>query len=159
MKWQRQRKGFSMITAIIVIVLMATVASFILTTSGKMVKETTTQFQREQAALLASSYMEYAIMAVTANEHSNGNCLDTITGNLGGADGYNINVEISYIGNTNPISLVSSLQGNCARELSTIATTVGSPLNIIVDVFVRYPDYDHPGDLNMTYHSRRLFKI
>ncbi len=157
MKWQRQRKGFSMITAIIVIVLMATVASFILTTSGKMVKETTTQFQREQAVLFANSYMEYAIMAVTANEHNSSTCLNNITGNFGSADGYNIDVNISYIGN-GLAPAIGGLHGNC-RTISNSATTAKSPLNIIVDVFVRYPDYDHPGDLNMTYHSRRLLKI
>ena len=47
------RKAFSLITAIFVIVLMATVAAFIMNLSGKMVKGTTVQFQREQAVLLA----------------------------------------------------------------------------------------------------------
>ena len=154
MNWQRKRKAFSMITAIFVIVLMASVGAFIMNLSGKMVKETTTQYQREQAMLLAKSYTEYAIMAVTANEHNTSNCLNTITGNYGGTDGYNINVEISYIGNAN-------LHANCrlASVTSNAVLTPKSPLNIIVDVFVRYPDYDHPNNLNMTYHRRSLQKI
>ncbi len=143
------RKAFSMLTAIIIIVLMATVAAFIMNLSGKMVKGSTVQFQREQSVLLAKSYTEYAIMAVTANEHNNTTCLNTITGTYGT---YNIQVDISYIGDTN-------LDASCSNTLSTAVVTPKSPLNIIVDVFVSYPDIDHPDDLNMTYHRRSLQKI
>lgn len=137
------------------IVLMATVAAFIMNLSGKMVKATTAQFQREQSMLLAKSYTEYAIMAVTANEHNSSNCLNTIKGGYGndgnGNDLYTINVDISYIGNTD-------LHANC-NTLSSGVTTEKSPLSIIVDVFVSYKDLGHPDDLNITYHRRSLQKI
>jgi len=143
------RKAFSMLTAIFVIVLMATVAAFIMNLSGKMVKGTTAQFQREQSVLLAKSYTEYAIMAVTANEHNSSNCLNSITGSYGI---YDVQANISYIGN--------NLDGSCARALNiNPITTPKSPLNIIVDVFVSYTDIDHPDDINMTYHRRSLQKI
>lgn len=148
------RKAFSLLTAIFIIVLMATVAAFILNLSGKMVKGTTTQFQREQAVLLAKSYTEYAIMAVTANEHNTANCLDEITGVLDDGAGnplYTIKVDISYIGN--------DLDANCDRKLSTVVNTEKSPLNIIVDVYVSYPDFDHPDNHTKTYHRRSLQKI
>ena len=152
------RKAFSMITAIFIIVLMATVAAFIVNLSGKMVKGTTAQFQREQSVLLAKSYTEYAIMAVTANEHNSSTCLNTITGGYGDIGGgnklYNINVDISYIGN--------DLDASCDRRLSTTVNTLKSPLNIIVDVFVSYKDLDHPagaGAPDITYHRRSLQKI
>ena len=153
------RKAFSMITAIFVIVLMATVAAFIMNLSGKMVKETTAQFQREQSVLLAKSYTEYAIMAVTANDHNSSNCLNTITGGYGddgsGNDIYSIKVDISYIGN--------NLDTTCARKLNTSAIiTPKSPLNIIVDVFVSYKELDHPlgaSAPDITYHRRSLQKI
>ena len=150
MKKRQMRQAFSMITAIIVIVLMATVAAFIMSLSGKMVKETTTQFQREQAMLLAKSYTEYAIMAVTANEHNSTNCLNNITGTYGD---YRVTANIFYI------SKPGILDSSCSRRLSESVMTLKSPLNIIVDVFVRYPDYDHPNDINMTYHKRTLQKI
>ena len=143
------RKAFSMITAIIVIVLMATVGTFILNLSGKMVKGTTAQFQREQSMLLAKSYTEYAILAVTANDQ-NTTCLNTINGNYGD---YTIIVNISYIGR------LDILNGGCNILNSTDILTPKSPLNIIVDVFVSYPDYDHPDGLRMTYHKRSLQKI
>ncbi len=156
MQWQTQRKAFSMITAIFVIVLMATVAIMIMSTSGKMIQETTAQFQREQSVLLAKSYTEYAIMAVMANEHNTSNCLNTITGNFGGADGYDITVQISYIGS-------ADLHANCilANATSNAVTTPKSPLNIIIDVFVSYSTIDHPGvnPPDITYHRRSLQKI
>jgi len=150
MKSIKMRNAFSMITAILVIVLMATVAMLIFSTSGKMVKETTTQYQREQAMLLAKSYTEYAILAVTANRHNSPNCLNNISGNYGD---YNVDVNISYIAKP------GILHTNCARRLATDVNTTKSPLNIIVDVFVHYPDYDHPNGLKMTYHRRTLQKI
>ena len=128
---------------------MATVAAFIMNLSGKMVKGTTVQFQREQSVLLAKSYTEYAIMAVTANDHNSSDCLNSITGTYGP---YNIQANISYIGN--------NLDGSCVRILNVNPIiTPKSPLNIIVDVFVSYTDIDHPNDLNMTYHRRSLQKI
>ena len=144
------RKAFSMLTAIVIIVLMATVAAFIMNLSGKMVKGTMTQFQREQSMLLAKSYTEYAIMAVTANEHNSSNCLNNISGTYGI---YNIDVNISYIGDVN-------LHANCST-LSNSVTTVKSPLNIIVDVFVSYDELDHPSSTppKITYHRRSLQKI
>jgi hypothetical protein len=145
------RKAFSMLTAIFVIVLMATVAVFIMNLSGKMVKGTTAQFLREQSVLLAKSYTEYAIMAVTANEHNTSNCLNNITGSY---SIYDINVNISYIGN-------SDLDGSCnlASATSNTVTTAKSPLNIIVDVFVSYDELDHPSSPKVTYHRRSLQKI
>jgi len=151
------RKAFSMLTAIVIIVLMATVAAFILNLSGKMVKGTTVQFQREQSVLLAKSYTEYAVMAVTANEHNTSNCLNNIAGGYGddgsGNNIYNVDVNISYIGNTD-------LDSNC-RILDNNVSTPKSPLNIIVDVFVSYDELDHPSSTppKITYHRRSLQKI
>jgi len=146
------RKAFSMLTAIFIIILMASVAAFIMSLSGQMVKGTTSQFQREQSVLLAKSYTEYAIMAVMANDHNTSNCLNNITGTY--EDIYNIDVNISYIGNTN-------LHDNC-RILSNSVDNPKSPLNIIVDVFVSYKEFDHPDGSSapdITYHRRSLQKI
>ena len=158
------RKAFSMITAIFIIVLMAAVAAFILSLSGKMVQETTTQFQREQSMLLAKSYTEYAIMAVTANEHNTSNCLNNISGNYGllpdGNYLYTVDVNISYIGND--INLGAGSGSNCDKRLSTTVTNPKSPLSIIVDVFVRHKDLNHPAGNSapeITYHRRSLQKI
>ena len=142
------RKAFSMITAIFVIVLMALVSVMVLNLTGKMTRETTIQFVREQSELLAKSYTEYAIMAVTANDQNDTTrCLDDIRGKHGL---YSVDVNISYIGQNN----VSS---GCKRRLSNTVQTVTTPLSIIVDVFVRYQEPD--ADKNITYHRRSLQKI
>ena len=156
MKWKNNREGFSLITAVFTIVLMATVAMFIMNVSGKMVKETTTQYQREQSMLLANSYLEYGIMAVTANEHNKTNCINGITGKYAQ---YDINVTISYIGNDK--NLGSGSTSNCANILSKTVTTLRSPLNVILDVFVSYVDDDSTGASanKVTYHKRKLVKI
>ena len=154
-----QRKAFSMLTAIIVIVLMATVAVLILNVSGKIVKETTAQFQREQAMLLAKSYTEYAIMAVGANDrNSTSNCLSDIDGTIGSnpsnGNGYRVRIRIAYIGNAAEV-------GSCAatRTFSSAVTTVKTPLNIMVDAYVEYKDPDNTSGPWVIYHKRTLQKI
>ena len=165
MKKIYHRKAFSMLTAIIIIVLMSSVALLIMTMSGKLVKETTAQFQREQAILLANSYTEYAIMAVTANDRTV-NCLRTINGTMGDAtmanpnNGYRIRTHIAYIGIDNAAA-VDDVISNCAntRRLGAVPTGSDTPLTIIVDAYVDYHDLDTPGAPNITYHRRTVQKI
>ena len=145
------RRGFSMLTAIAVIVIIASIGAFILSLSGKMISETTTQFEREQAMLLAKSYTEYAIMAVTANEQNSSNCLNSISSNIGGF--YQVNVNISYIGR--------DISSSCSNILSTDVNTTHSPLSIIIDVDVKYQNPDDPRAAApwVTFHKRTLQKI
>lgn len=157
MKWQIRRKAFSLLTSIVVIVLMATVAILILNMSSKLVKETTAQYQNEQAALYANSYTEYAILAVTGNDRSV-NCLSTINGTVGDAtatnpnNGYRIRTQIAYIGTSGEV-------GSCNRVFSSSVTTASTPLTIIVDAYVDYKDLDNPSGQNIVYHKRTLQKI
>jgi len=145
------RKAFSMLTAIAVIVVISAIGGFILSLSGKMVSETTAQFQREQSMLLAKSFTEYAIMAVTANKQNSSNCLNTITSDI---KFYNIEVDISYIGR--------DLDSSCNNIISKDVKTEKSPLSIIVDVYVRYQIPDDPRGASapyITYHKRTIQKI
>ena len=146
------RKGFSILTAIAVIVIISSIGAFILSLSGKMVSETTVQFQREQAMLLSKSFTEYAIMAVTANEQNSSNCLNSISSNMGNF--YYVDVNISYIGR--------DLDNSCANILSTDVQTNRSPLTIIIDVDVKYQNPDDPRGASapwITFHRRTLQKI
>jgi len=150
MQLKNQRKAFSLFTAIVVMVIMASVAALITGMTGKLVKETTTQYQREQAALLANSYTEYAVMAVTANDRAV-NCLRTINGTW---NGYSARIEISYIGDPATI-------GNCAatRKLSEAVVTPDTQLTIIVDAYIDYNDLDNTTAPNLVYHRRTVQKI
>lgn len=166
MKLKTSRKAFSLLTAIFVIVIMAGVGALVMSLSGKLVKETTTQFQREQAMLLAKSYTEYTIMAVMANDRNGTNsCLHTINSDnviRNESDGgFEVRVNIAYIGNGNgEIDSCETIKPTSV--LSNVAVTTKSPLNIIVDVYVKYKDFDHhdPGNEPwITYHKRTLQKI
>ena len=149
------RKAFSMITAIFVIVIMATIAMFVTSLSGRGVKATSNQYQKAQAMLYAKSYTEFAIMAVTAHNRT-ANCVETITGSIGNINegGYAIRTHIAYIGPTSEI-------GNCSgtRQLSNNVTTPSTPLTIIVDAYVDYKDPDNTAAPKITVHRRTVQKI
>jgi len=165
------RKAFSMITAIFVIVLMATVGALILNISAQTVKATTMQYKQEQAILYAKSYTELAIMYATANDPTTGNCAEDIDANIGTnvstGDGYNIQVRIAYI-NSNDQTLVCS--GTRILDATTVSTTGTvtrtNERHIIIDTYVRYHDdgvasawtaaTDAPW---LTYHRRTLQKL
>lgn len=167
MKLQQYRKAFSLVTALVIIVLMASIAMLVFNLSGKMVKGTTVQYNREQAVLLAKSYTEYAVMAITANDRINTNCLQDIdSNNIIRAEtngGYQARVRISYIG-----SVDDTLTGlsNCdgVRVFSNTVNTPETPLSAVIDVYIEYKDMDHhETDFNqrpwITYHKRTLQKI
>ena len=151
------RPAFSMITAIFVIVIMASIGAMVVTTSGKIVKTTTAQYQREQAILYAKSYTEFAVMAVTANDRSV-DCVDNIRGNT--ADGYSVRVHIAYIvdGNTASPGYVDTTQCSSTHVLSTSVQTAATPLTVIIDAYVDYPDPDNTAQ-TYTVHRRTVQKI
>jgi type II secretory pathway pseudopilin PulG len=156
----KHKKAFSMITSIFVIVIMASVAILVINLSGKTVKETTIQYRKEQAMLLAKSYTEFAIMAVTANDRTQ-DCIENITGDnvLADADsgkGYRVEVQIYYIGKDATAKLNTC---DSSRVLADNVDTNGSDLQIIVDVYVKYKELDNNNTGWFTYHRRTLQKI
>ncbi|NEW60101.1 type II secretion system protein [Sulfurovum sp. bin170] len=160
----KQKKAFSMVTAIFVIFVMSSVTMLIMNITGKTVKATTHQYQKEQAQLLARSYTELAILYVIHYDRTaTPDCLQTITDHFGGAgaNGYDIRINIQYIGN-------STLLNGCGTTIAPwAATDVGfnSSISIVIDTFVTYKDFDDPsalvanGDRNITFHRRTLQKL
>lgn len=161
MSQTKMRSGFSMVTAIAVIVIMATVAAFILTLSSRTVQETTAQYRKEQAILYAKSYTEYAIMLATARK-----CIRNITSNIDGTDsqvkagqGYRVHVHIRYIG----------ANAGCPNRIGNAITTPDTAGNILlIDTYVHYRDPDSPAaiagsawsaDPGITYHRRTLQRL
>ena len=150
------KKAFSMITAVFVIVIMASLSALIMNISGKTVKATTLQYQKEQAALLARSYTELAILYVIHYDR-NSTCLETIIDHFGeaGDDGYDIRMNIKYIGNDN-------LLAGCNKTITTWTdTTTGfyTTISLVIDTFITYKDFDDPSNRNITYHRRTLQKL
>jgi type II secretory pathway pseudopilin PulG len=157
-KLNKQRKAFSMLMALFVIVLMSMVASYIFYSSSSIAKEGAIQYKRAQAELLAKSYTEYAILAITGNSRASATqCLQTINANaLGGA--YTIRVDIKYIGNTKYI-------GNCPNSSKIVqlanpqANVIPDALSAIIDVYVSYQDSANQNEPAQTYHRRSIQKI
>lgn len=160
---RNHREAFSLITAIFLIVLMSSIAIYVMSLSGKIVKETTTQYNKEQAILLAKSYTELAIMTVTANDrNTTGQCITDINATVGSNDpentgiGYKISTHIAYIGADGDIQACKD-----TSELDN-PSTGNNELNIIVDVYVEYKDIiqsNIAGSPWITYHRRTLQKI
>ena len=175
------RRGFSMITAIFVVVIMATVAMLVLSMSGKSVKETTLQYRKEQAMLLARSYTELAVMAVMDyNRSASNNCIENINGVVNAltpgsapasgvsstnGGGYDVQTRIYYLGNGLPSACNSRRLNSSPIQTDYNTTTPASPdalAAIIVDVYVRYKDPDAPNPASspwITYHRRTLQKL
>jgi len=160
------RPAFSMITAIFVIMIMATVSIFVLDIAGKAVQETTAQYRKEQAILYAKSYTEFAVMAASSQD-----CIRHITADINGKDttstgsvrkgkGYRVEIDIYYIGNDNGCN--SNYFGG------TVTTDASKGASIIIDTFVRYRNPDHPNSKSdvtwatnpgYTYHRRTLQRL
>jgi hypothetical protein len=137
---------------------MASVGAFVLNLSGKTVKITTAQYQREQAMLYAKSYTEYAILAVTGNDRSV-DCVEDIDANIGTpatGNGYRIRVRIAYIVNG---AEVNTSKCSSTRVLDTGVQNPNTPLTLIIDAYVDYKDPDNTAGPYITFHRRSVAKI
>jgi len=153
------RKAFSMLTAIVVIVLMAGITALVMGLSGKIVKETSAQYRKEQSILLAKSYTEFAILAIQGHNMAANGCLNTISGlinstsldtnNTNGAnrgEGYFVTVRMQYLGL--PAGIV------CAEN--TLSTS--NDASVLIDVNVRYHDLEATNQF-VNYNRRTLQKL
>jgi len=156
------RSAFSMITAIIVIIIMSTVAILVTNLSSKSVKTTTAQYQRAQAMLYAKSYTEFAILAVMAHNRAT-DCVEEINGTIGSptttGNGYQIHTHIAYIGPLSEIAGCGNPGGTGLRQLSVNVTTASTPLTLIIDAYVDYKDPDNVSGNWFTVHRRTVQKI
>jgi len=158
---ENRRAGFAMLLALAVIITLSIIASLVMNVSAKTVTETTAQYQREQAAILARSYTEYAIMAVTANDRTADDCVEDIIARVGPdplhGQGYEVRINIAYIVDKNDVNLT-----NCAatrRLYNNNIVTTRTPLNIIVDAYVKYKDLDDPRMTGANSFSRVPWKV
>ena len=124
------RKGFSLLTAIIFLVLVATISMLALTLSTQSAKQTTDIFLKNQAELLLKSGTEYAMLAMSGFDYNTTNCLNSI--NIKYPDNTNpthdINITISYIG--------SGLGTGCTNVLEANIDTPESNRTVIIDTVV-----------------------
>lgn len=171
------RQAFSLFTAIIIMMMMASISVLVFDTAGKITSETTGQYRKEQSRLLAKSYTEFAILAI--QEHGFGtDCLRTITANIDSLDGnsnsngvergegYYVEVKIQYIGLDASVSCNAVTSG--FGSLGRLATSTSSDLSATIDVYVQYHDLSVVDALGgtadsedpwITYHRRTLQKL
>jgi type II secretory pathway pseudopilin PulG len=160
------KNGFSLLVAIFVIMLLSIVASYIFYASSLVTNEGRLQYQKEQAAIYARSYTEYAVLAISGNNRNSGQCITDINANIGNPNigqGYKIVVKISYIGNNKYVKNCNT--NNVVANLSD--TSDDDTLFAIIDVYVSYRDTLHKS-INtgwqknipwQTYHKRSIQKI
>ena len=120
------RKGFSLITAIVFLVLIATISALSISLSTQSVKQTGDVLLKNQAELLLRSGTEYTMLAMSGYDY-NSSCLENI--NLTHNNIYDINISIMYIGNGIPC--------NAKNILSNDINTSESNRTAIIDIWVR----------------------
>ncbi len=118
------RKGFSLLTALIFLVIIATISAISISLSTQSVKQTGDIYLKNQAELLLRSGTEYAMLAISGHNYTV-NCLNDI--NMTYNNMFDINVTIYYIGNGLP-SGCNVLDGNISTD--------DSNRTVIIDTFV-----------------------
>ena len=93
------KKGFSLILAIIFILLVASIGALSMSISSSSAKTSVNLFIHEQAKLLADGAVEYAIMKVQQNNFAD-TCVDEIEIKYpnGTSPTFKANISITYIG-------------------------------------------------------------
>ncbi|MBD3798819.1 type II secretion system protein [Sulfuricurvum sp.] len=125
-----QKRGFAMIMAIFVVVMISMVGTLLLQNASQGVKLSTDNYLRLQAELLAQSASEFALMHAQDTNTSAGNCLNDVNITVNDASGkpvYDINVALSYSYKNNSPTLCVS---------RTIADNTGTYSMVLIDTTV-----------------------
>ena len=114
------KKGFSLILAIIFILLVASIGALSMSISSSSAKTSVNLFIHEQAKLLADGAAEYAIMKVQQNNFA-ANCVDEIEINYPNdtSPTFKANISITYIGDKDTIQ-------KCANKIESGKTGLQS---------------------------------
>jgi len=135
-KIQQKRQGFAMIMAIFFMIVIATLLSYMLTTTTETAKRTTNIYVNEQAQLLAKSAVEYSLLRVSGFDRSGGNCLNSFTTQYPSAVAplFDISVSIQYFGFGSLNAFAGPTTG-CNNFVGAIATE-DSNGTMLIDVYV-----------------------
>jgi len=117
------RRGFGIITAIIIMMTIATLMTFMIGLSSSTVKQTGDIYLKQQAELMLRSATEYALLAISGH-NNNINCVKNITIN---SSNLTAKVNIWYLGN--------GISG-CTQVLDNGVVTTDSNMTAIIDVVV-----------------------
>ena len=114
------KKGFSLILAIIFILLVSSIGALSMSISSSSAKTSVNLFIHEQAKLLADGAVEYAIMKVQQNNFAD-TCVDEIEINYpnGTSPTFKANISITYIGDGDTIQ-------HCTNQIASEKTGLQS---------------------------------
>ena len=125
------RRGFSLLTAVIFLVLIATIGALALSFSTLNVKQTSDIYLREQADMLLQSATEYALLAISGHQINAANgCLNMIISEFqqAGNPVFNIIITMNYLGN--------GLPAGCNQFSATNIDTNDSNVTVVIDTIV-----------------------
>ncbi|WP_295052291.1 type II secretion system protein [Sulfuricurvum sp.] len=123
-----KRKGFAMIMAIFVVVLVALGGALLLSNTAIGSKSISDNYLRTQAELLAQSATEYALMRAQGVDTTGGTCLNQLNIRVNDASGSNmfdINVSLAY-----------SFEGAASAGCTALAQNTGKDTMVLIDATV-----------------------
>lgn len=145
-----KRRAFSLLMAIMFIVLVSTIGMLALSFSTQASKQTSDVYMKAQAELLSRSATEYAMLALSAhNISATPNCIKSITATFPSTSNplFNIKVDMQYIG--------KDLPSGCPI-LNNVISTVDSNVTILMDTYVSSKDGLLPEPIRI--HRRTIQK-
>ncbi len=146
------RKGFSLITAIIIMMAVSVLMTMMISLSSVTVKSTMDIYFKEQAQLLARSAVEYAVLATSGHDNRQ-SCVEHVNVLYPSVDNptHEMNVTLWYLGN----GIV-----NCNTVLDNNVSTDDSNLTAIVDVVVNVLENNNTGITEpIRIHKRTIQKL
>lgn len=128
-----KKRGFGIITAIVLLVLIATVGAMIISIAVMNSKKATDDYLRVQAEMLARSATEFAVMRIQGfNRTTNSNCLETVTIT---ADPFTAKATINYLFDATTAGAL-----DCNNELAANVTDPDLNGMAMIDVVVTTKD-------------------
>lgn len=127
-----KRKGFAMILAIFVVVLIALGGTLLLSNTALGSKSISNGYLRSQAELLAESATEYALMRAQGTNTAAGRCLNQLNITVNDANGgkmFDVNVSLAY-------SFQGAAPAECNDNYATLASMTGKPTMVLIDATV-----------------------
>lgn len=125
------RKGFGLITAIIILVVVSVLMTLMISLSATSVKQTSDLYFKEQAELLARSAVEYGLLAISGHEN-NVSCIENV--NITYLDTYEANLTMYYIYKGAPATCNNILAPNITTNESNITTMIDVRVAVIQSV-------------------------
>lgn len=141
-----KRKGFAMILAIFIVVLIALGGTLLLSNATIGSKSISNGYLRSQAELLAQSATEYSLMQAQGINTAGGTCLKQLNIAVNDAAGkamFNIGTSLSY-------SFKGAAPVGCVGA-NTLATGTGKDTMVLIDTTVT-------SDLNLTTETIQVHK-